>query len=102
MKPQNKFFTRSGWLTTYAMSCGYHHETVTECGNVHIIFKANNIGLNTFDIISYINNVRQSWDVIESVQNARKTYASACKSYTNKGPRRRFERAEDVSRFVYA
>ena len=98
---KNKFFTQQGWLTLYALACGYLHETRSD--DITITLSENNIGLNTFEIKVYSSKEgRLLWDIAKGLPQARKAYVNACKAFLNKKPARRFERASDISRDVYA
>lgn len=72
-----KFFTRKGWLTFYAMACGYQH--VTEEKGVHVVLSMNNAGLNTFDVIRTTQGVySKQWEVVEGINEARALYRKLC------------------------
>lgn len=74
---ENKFFTKQGWLTSYAMACGYQH--VTDSNGVHVTLRMNNAELNTFDVIRTTQGVfSRQWEVVEGVREARALYRKLC------------------------
>lgn len=92
---RNKFFTKQGWLTFYAMACGYRHETAID-KETTVIFSMNNAELNTFDVIKYDKNGRQ-WETVEGINEARKFYRKLAVK-----PARRFERHPNLNKKVFA
>ena len=77
----SKFFTKRGWLTFYAMSCGYIHQTKHSNG-FEVILSMNNAELNTFDIkIHGWHDTTEDyphWQVVEGLPAARKLYKEIC------------------------
>lgn len=69
-----KFFTKQGWLTQYAMACGYIH-TSNISGTEWVSFGMNNCELNTYEI-KHVNleTGKRIWEVVEGINNARKLY----------------------------
>ena len=99
---KNKFFTARGWLTMYAMACGYMHQTKGE-NEFIVLLSANNIECNLFEIKVYgPHSERYEWEIIEGLPQARAYYTRAVKKYIGTKPTRRFEKAQDVQREVYA
>ena len=95
---KNKFFTKDGWLTRYAMACGYRHES--QIGKLHIILSENNRETNNyqvqvFDDNNYDNN---EWIVTEGIVAAKRLYWLKCQGK----PTKRFEANQDIARMVYA
>lgn len=86
-----KFFTKTGWLTRYAMACGYRH--VTAARGVHVILSMNNAELNTFDVIRITEGTySKQWEIVEGIREARALYRNLCKPI--KPARRERHRAE--------
>ncbi len=94
---RNKFFTKKGWLTSYALSCGYLHATSRK--NYDVIFGENNGELNTFDIKVYERTTGlRLWYVVEGIEKARNLYTIYC--YMQ--PDSRYENHPEIKRIVYA
>lgn len=94
---RNKFFTKKGWLTPYALACGYLHST--EVDNYHVVLESNNPELNTFQVRTFSNKAWENnrWYVIEGIEAARNLYILCC--YME--PSRRYESNQDINRIVY-
>jgi len=98
---KNKFFTQSGWLTRYAMACGYRHETkIGQYGKkYHVILAMNNAELNTFEVRTFTENWDDNqWYVVEGINAARHIYKQC--TYTR--PDKRYESNTDIARTVFA
>jgi hypothetical protein len=86
----NKFFTKKGWLTPYAMACGYIHETTTNAGRAYL--RMNNAELNTYDVQFYPdNNTPRTWQTVEGIAQARKLYVDTCHGVPMRRKRKDFE-----------
>ena len=95
---KNKFFTKDGWLTRYAMACGYRHES--QIGPKHIIFSENNRETNNYQIQVFDSRDynKKEWIVTEGIVAAKRIYKEKCQG----SPAKRFESNQDVNRIVYA
>lgn len=95
---QNKFYTKAGWLTPYAMACGYQH--ITEAGPYHVVFEENNLELNTYQVRTFNRDAweQNRWYVVEGIEAARSLYRQCC--YL--APDKRYEAATDIQREVFA
>ena len=96
---ENKFFTKQGWLTPYAHACGYLHRM--EVNGYYIALESNNPELNTYQVKGIVQNGKhyhRIWEVFEGIQAARSAY----KTYCYGSIPRRYEKAEDIQRAVYA
>lgn len=94
---RNKFFTKKGWLTPYAMACGYLHTTKRK--DYDVILGENNRELNTFDIKVYERTTGlRLWHVVEGIETARNLY----KIYCYMQPDYRYENHPEIKRIVYA
>lgn len=77
---EKQFFTKRGWLTNYAMACGYIHQTVISTQETEwtITLTENNRELNTFDIITRSEKYgRGEWLTVEGIKEARAAYRNA-------------------------
>ena len=95
---RNKFFTKDGWLTPYALACGYRHQT--EVRHYHVVLEENNRECNTYQVRSFNNHAwdKNEWIVVEGIKAARNVYKQLC--YMS--PDKRYENARDIQRQVYA
>ena len=99
----SKFFTKNGWLSVYAMNCGYIHQS--ENANYTVTFRENNPELNTYDIILFhAFEGRKEWEVVEGIVAARKLYEKFCWLYAGKLATRERKSYEpiDVPAVVFA
>ena len=95
---KNKFFTKDGWLTQYALACGYRHQTETK--HYHVVFEENNRELNTYQVRAFNNQAwdKNEWIIVEGIQAARNIYRQFCYTQLDK----RHESASDINRIVFA
>lgn len=96
---KNKFYTKTGWLTFYALSCGYIHKS--ECGEqVTVTLAMNNVELNTFDVIRIERGkeFNKRWDVVEGLPAARALYKKLCKPAR---VQKRWANEPDLKRWVF-
>lgn len=78
-KQSPAFYTKDGWLTNYAMACGYMHETWLY--GKHFSLSSCNPELNTFDVKVFNGNNRLMWETFEGISEARRAYSLAIKSH---------------------
>lgn len=69
-----KFFTKEGWLTPYALSCGYKHVNENDVGYASL----SHCNGNVYDVKHYSNEGERVWDQIEGINAARKRYRELC------------------------
>ena len=101
-----QFFTSSGWLTSYALACGYIHKTELSCDKSVVMERRDcgDYGVTVWDrdardaTTSYGATLRDGlafFESFERVSQARAAYAKAVGRL-----RYRFEAAPDVQREV--
>ena len=66
-----KFYTANGFLTRYALACGYVEKTETDLGRITLGMESPGSGV--FHIKGFING-EHLWDVAESLTEARAIY----------------------------
>jgi hypothetical protein len=86
-----KFFTKKGWLTPYALACGYLHQTQLLDGVVYL--RSNNPELNTYDVQKFFadGSVARVWETVEGIKDARKLYSDLCAGQPMRRDRKSFE-----------
>lgn len=94
----NKFFTQTGWLTRYAMACGYRHETAVR--DYHVILSEYNRKLNTYQVQTFNRAAPEAntWEVYQGIKAARLAYLEYC----YRQPATRYEAHWDIRRIVFA
>ena len=96
-----KFFTKAGFLTFYAMACGYLHQTKRDDGAT-VRLSLNNAETNVFEVEIWDGlPSEQKYEFIEGIAEARKLYKKACNGRIEKRNRKSYEN-EDVPSVVYA
>lgn len=96
---KNKFYTKQGWLTPHALACGYLHRT--ESPGYRVTLESNNPGLNTFQVLTTVQNGKQYFqtrEVFEGIQSARRAYQQYC----YRQPEKRYESHPDINNYVFA
>lgn len=93
-----RFFTSKGWLTRYALACGYVHLTETDA-NTRVRLWCANSETGQFDVLVFKDGARLSWDCFPSLEAARRTYREMVQKHCGR-LRYRFEPHPDVRRSV--
>lgn len=74
MSRSDLFFTKTGWLTPYAMACGYQHRTdIGQPYQMDLTFECVNPEIGLYDINGWIKGERV-WATIEGIANGRALY----------------------------
>ena len=65
-----KFFTKDGWLTPYAMTCGYLHRQTNKVGN-DIVFSMPSVGFYRVEQFDSANRLldREFHSIVEARKN---------------------------------
>lgn len=77
MVDRSKFFDRHGWLTKYALACGYCHRESVGKGDaieVSLFMEHNTFHVRVHD---FCKHERISWEVTKSLLEARTHYNNA-------------------------
>ena len=92
-----KFFTKFGWLTPYAMACGYQHQQIASDGETEVTLWCANPETNQYDVKAYAlgGAERVSWECHEGIAEARKAYRRAVGTL-----QRRFESNPEIMQSV--
>jgi hypothetical protein len=93
-----KFFTKNGWLTRYALACGYVHLTEKDDATRVRMWCANS-ETGQYDVHVTKNGERLSWDCFGSLSAAREAYKKLVLEHCG-ALRYRFENHPDVRRSV--
>lgn len=100
-----RFFTRAGWLTIYAMACGYQHVTKIphpdySFGHYRIVFSLLNIETGTYEV-----SVDTQRYVLECIHEARRLYRQKVKEANglrvSRRPSTKSERESGAPAYVY-
>ncbi len=105
-----EFFTKQGFLTSYAMACGYIHQTKSHDENIIIKFECCNVGLDLYIVkaYDYCKNERLICDNVEGIKQARQAYIAACKNFLGVKPTKRLAKTETelkelgICKYLYA
>ena len=95
----SKFFTKSGWLTPYAMACGYRHFTENEKTDTRVYFDCANAETQQYDVVIVVDGTRTQWECFQGATPARAFYKRNVTRLFG-GLRYRFENNPDVNRSV--
>jgi hypothetical protein len=88
-----KFYTKAGWLTDYALACGYvHRQTRTDGGDVIL----ERLSSGAYYVASWQGGAQHRDAYHHTIGGARKSFAE----FLARPLTRRFENAQDVRRFV--
>ena len=91
-----KFFTKQGWLTDYAMACGYIHKAVSPVTTRTVILTRLSCDSPAYRVEEYANGYLRAYDhVFGSIKDARKAYQASMVKLQY-----RFESNSDVNRSV--
>ncbi len=68
------FFSKAGWLTRYALACGYVQQT--ECGKAdnRVTLWCANAETGQFDVSIVIGGLPTQWESFENLRGARAFY----------------------------
>lgn len=91
------FYDAKGWLTPYALACGYVHHT--EQGDTRVTLNCANSETGQFDVIIVVDGVRTQWESFGRLFDARRFYSRNVNRLFG-SLRFRFEAHPDVSRSV--
>ena len=69
-----KFYTRAGWLTPYALACGYVHFTEDRHSDTRVRMWCANWETGQYDVSIVVGGVRTQWLCFASLSSARKCY----------------------------
>ena len=72
----DKFKTKSGWLTPYALACGYIEEKEANNIRTQLWYEGNCLHVRQYD---FNNHERVFWDSFARLADARKRYQQAIK-----------------------
>ena len=75
MKTKDKFVTARGWLTQYALACGYIETNEDWKDRRVACMSLNNGEMNTYEVTAYNEEERVSFrEVVEGLPTARKLF----------------------------
>lgn len=96
------FFTKRGWLTPYAMSCGYLHVTENNKGYIELSQGNDNV----YDIKLFPKDAKdfekRVWERVEGIKEARKLYKALCGGHCARRDTLCYERKNNAPLRVYA
>lgn len=92
---RNKFFTKQGWLTQYALACGYLHRTETRNYSVELMEDGPGLYRVSVFVRTGVYRVER---VVENITQARRLYGMYCYGQ----PSTRYEPLLGIDRMVYA
>lgn len=68
------FFDKAGWLTRYALACGYIHHTECRKADNRVTLWCANAETGQFDVSIVIGGIRTQWESFDSLAKARAFY----------------------------
>jgi hypothetical protein len=68
------FFDKAGWLTRYALACGYVQQTECSKADNRVTLWCANAETGQFDVSIVIGGIRTQWEAFETPGKARAFY----------------------------
>lgn len=92
-----KFYTKEGWLTRYALACGYVH--LTDLRGARVRMWCANAETPQYDVLVWKDGARSHWESFDTLHDARLFYALHVQRLFG-ALHYRFESNPDVARSV--
>lgn len=99
MSTRTRFYDKAGWLTPYAMACGYIHMTEDSTTETRVRLWCANSETGQYDVSIVIGGIRTQWEAFGTVGQARRFYRRNVARLFG-SLRHRYEAHPDVARSV--